>query len=186
MRSNSVSLFAATLLLFAVVLLAGCDNNPTGTTLNFPGDPKRGKTLITEYGCGNCHLIPKVAGADGNVGPPLLRLANRVYIAGYLRNSPENMSAWLQDPQRILPGNAMPRWAYRPKTRTTSLRFFTRSNERACSRASKQIGPLPERMIVKSSNAEGLLLIDFGNRLDATVFRDGKRDPIAGMHRVQR
>ena len=104
MRSNSVSLFAATLLLFAVVLQAGCDNNPTGTTLNFPGDPKRGKTLITEYGCGNCHLIPKVAGADGNVGPPLLRLANRVYIAGYLRNSPENMSAWLQDPQRILPG----------------------------------------------------------------------------------
>ena len=47
MRSNSVNLFAATLLLFAVVLLAGCDNNPTGTTLNFPGDPKRGKTLIT-------------------------------------------------------------------------------------------------------------------------------------------
>ena len=104
MRSNSVSLFAATLLLFAVVLLAGCDNNPTGTTLNFPGDPKRGKTLITEYGCGNCHLIPKVAGAEGNVGPPLLHLANRVYIAGYVRNSPENMSAWLQDPQRILPG----------------------------------------------------------------------------------
>ena len=109
MRSNSVSLFAATLLLFAVVLLAGCDNNPTGSTLNFPGDPKRGKTLITEYGCGNCHLIPKVAGAEGNVGPPLLHLANRVYIAGYVRNSPENMSAWLQDPQRILPGNAMPK-----------------------------------------------------------------------------
>lgn len=108
MRSNSVSLFAATLLLFAAAPLAGCDNNQAATTLNFSGDANRGKTLIAEYGCGNCHLIPKVAGADGNVGPPLLHLANRVYIAGYLRNSPENMSVWLQDPQRILPGNAMP------------------------------------------------------------------------------
>jgi cytochrome c len=112
MRNNSVSLFAALhlpmLLLFAAAPLAGCDNNQTGTTLNFPGDANRGKTLIAEYGCGNCHLIPKVAGADGNVGPPLLHLANRVYIAGYVRNSPENMSVWLQDPQRILPGNAMP------------------------------------------------------------------------------
>jgi cytochrome c len=108
MRSNSVSHFAATLLLFAAAPLAGCDNNQTAATLNFTGDANRGKTLIAEYGCGNCHLIPKVAAANGNVGPPLLHLANRVYIAGYVRNSPESMSVWLQDPQRILPGNAMP------------------------------------------------------------------------------
>ena len=114
MRSNSVAFSAAVhflrlvLLLFAVDLLAGCDNDETGTTLNFQGDAKRGKTLVTNYGCGNCHLIPKVAGADGNVGPPLLHLATRVYIAGFVRNSPENMSVWLQDPQKILPGNAMP------------------------------------------------------------------------------
>jgi|SRR4051794_29063650 cytochrome c len=113
MRSNSVAFSAAVhflrlvLLLFAG-LLAGCDNDETGTTLNFQGDVKRGKTLVANYGCGNCHLIPKVAGADGNVGPPLLHLATRVYIAGFVRNSPENMSVWLQDPQKILPGNAMP------------------------------------------------------------------------------
>jgi cytochrome c len=113
MRSNSVAFSAAVhflrlvLLLFAG-LLAGCDNDETGTTLNFQGDVKRGKTLVANYGCGNCHLIPKVAGADGNVGPPLLHLATRVYIAGFVRNSPENMAVWLQDPQKILPGNAMP------------------------------------------------------------------------------
>jgi len=185
MRSNSVSLFAATLLLFAVVLLAGCDNNPTGTTLNFPGDPKRGKTLITEYGCGNCHLIPKVAGADGNVVPPLLHLANRVYIAGYVRNSPENMSAWLQDPQRILPGerHAQDGHIDQRLARHHCVSLLARMSVHARALQSKSER---SRMIVKSSNAGGLLLIDFGNRLDATVFRDGKRDPIAGMHRVQR
>jgi cytochrome c len=114
MRSNSVGLVAAfhtpmlILLLFACGLLAACDNDQSGATLNFQGDAKRGKTLIAEYGCGSCHLIPKVAGADGNVGPPLLHIATRIYIAGFVRNSPENMSVWLQDPQKILPGNAMP------------------------------------------------------------------------------
>jgi cytochrome c len=114
MRSNSAGLVAAfhtpmlILLLFACGLLAACDNDRSGATLNFQGDAKRGKTLIAEYGCGSCHLIPKVAGADGNVGPPLLHIATRIYIAGFVRNSPENMSVWLQDPQKILPGNAMP------------------------------------------------------------------------------
>jgi cytochrome c2 len=113
MRSNSVSHSAADriplllLLLFAGGILAGCDREPPSAP-NFQGDTKRGKTLIAEYGCGNCHLIPKVAGADGNVGPPLMHIATRVYIAGFMRNSPENMSVWLQDPQKILPGNAMP------------------------------------------------------------------------------
>jgi cytochrome c1 len=35
-------------------------------------------------------------------------VGTRVYIGGVLRNSPENMSIWLQDPQKVLPGNAMP------------------------------------------------------------------------------
>jgi cytochrome c len=113
MRSNSVPFapvhfLALLLLLFAGGLLGGCDSSQGAATLNFQGDAKRGRTLVGNYGCGNCHLIPNVAGADGNVGPPLLHLATRVYIAGFVRNSPENMSVWLQDPQKILPGNAMP------------------------------------------------------------------------------
>jgi cytochrome c2 len=31
-----------------------------------------------------------------------------------LRNSPENLMAWLQDPQRIVPGNAMPNMGISP------------------------------------------------------------------------
>jgi cytochrome c2 len=73
-----------------------------------PGSPERGAALIQEKGCGACHEIPGVAGADGLVGPPLSHLARRVFIAGMLRNTPENLASWILDPQRVVPGNAMP------------------------------------------------------------------------------
>ena len=69
---------------------------------------KRGSDLIASNGCGTCHTIPGIAGARGNVGPPLDRIGTRVFIAGVLRNTPDNMVRWLQNPQAILPGNAMP------------------------------------------------------------------------------
>jgi cytochrome c1 len=59
-------------------------------------------------GCGGCHIIPGVSGADGMVGPPLTMLGRRIFIAGVLRNSPQNLAAWIFDPQRFVPGNAMP------------------------------------------------------------------------------
>jgi cytochrome c2 len=42
------------------------------------------------------------------VGPPLTDIGRRIYLAGVLRNTPENMMFWLQNPQRVVPGNAMP------------------------------------------------------------------------------
>lgn len=72
------------------------------------GDPKRGAAEIRNPGCGSCHRIPGIAGADGLVGPPLDVISRRIYLAGVLRNTPENMIAWLQNPQRFVPGNAMP------------------------------------------------------------------------------
>jgi cytochrome c len=95
--------------------LAGCDGQSKKGPLNFSGDPGRGKSLIDQYGCGGCHLIPKVANATGNVGPPLIHVGTRVYIAGFISNSPENMSLWIQDPQKTLPGNAMPRMGVTPQ-----------------------------------------------------------------------
>jgi cytochrome c2 len=73
------------------------------------GSAKSGAVLIQQFGCGSCHIVPGIYGADGLVGPPLIHMARRVYIAGVLRNSPDNMIAWLQDPQAIVSGNAMPR-----------------------------------------------------------------------------
>jgi cytochrome c2 len=72
------------------------------------GNAQSGAVLIQQFGCGSCHTVPGISGADGLVGPPLTQMARRVYIAGVLRNSPDNMIAWLQDPQAIVSGNAMP------------------------------------------------------------------------------
>lgn len=67
-----------------------------------------GRTLIANYGCGSCHSIPGVAGADSMAGPPLEAFYQRTYIAGKLPNTLDNLIQWLQDPQSIVPGNAMP------------------------------------------------------------------------------
>jgi cytochrome c oxidase assembly factor CtaG len=72
------------------------------------GDPARGAAEIRDVGCGSCHRIPGIAGADGLVGPPLDFISRRIYLAGVLRNTPLNMMAWIQDPQKFVPGNAMP------------------------------------------------------------------------------
>jgi cytochrome c2 len=72
------------------------------------GNAKHGKALIATNGCGSCHQIPGIGGADADVGPPLTRVGRRIYIAGVLRNTPDAMIEWLRNPQAIVPGNAMP------------------------------------------------------------------------------
>jgi cytochrome c len=99
----------------ASLLLAGCDARSEQGPPNFSGDPKRGMALIKHYGCGACHLIPQIADAKGNVGPPLLHVGTRTYLAGFISNSPENMAQWIQNPQGALPGNAMPQMGVTPQ-----------------------------------------------------------------------
>ena len=92
--------------------LSGCDDpidRYTSVVEPSGGNARDGARLIRQYGCGGCHIIPGIAGAEGLVGPPLTKLSRRVYIAGVMRNSPDNLTAWLQDPQAFVPGNAMPR-----------------------------------------------------------------------------
>jgi cytochrome c2 len=72
------------------------------------GDPARGRQAFAAYGCVTCHRIAAVREARGLVGPPLDRIGARIYIAGSLPNTPNNMISWLRNPQRIVPGNAMP------------------------------------------------------------------------------
>jgi cytochrome c len=72
------------------------------------GDPGHGKDLIRHYGCYTCHTIPGVPGAVAHVGPSLDQLAKRVYIAGKLGNSPENLSIWIRNPPGVDPKTAMP------------------------------------------------------------------------------
>jgi cytochrome c len=89
------------------VCLAGCQPEarlPAGVT----GNPDNGKLLLRQYGCGSCHTIPGVPSAKGNVGPPLDAISKRVYLAGVLPNTPQNMARWIRAPQDIDPRTAMP------------------------------------------------------------------------------
>jgi cytochrome c2 len=98
----------AALLVFA---LCGCFGEVTGVPQerNVPGgDRNRGTQAITAYGCGSCHTINGIPGADSKAGPPLNEFYERRYIAGSLPNTPDNLVAWIEDPQAIEPGTAMP------------------------------------------------------------------------------
>jgi cytochrome c2 len=100
-------LIAASLLL-VVATLAGADALAVADSAAPQGDARRGAMLISQFGCGTCHVVPGIGSATGNVGPPLSRIGNRAYIAGVLANTPENMERWLMKPQEVVPGNAMP------------------------------------------------------------------------------
>ena len=95
----------------AIALLCACNGeehrNATATALT-GGNPVRGRAAIRQFGCGSCHAIPGIDGADGMVGPPLTGIAQRAYIAGVLQNSPQNMIRWLEDPPRVDSLTAMP------------------------------------------------------------------------------
>jgi cytochrome c oxidase assembly factor CtaG len=72
------------------------------------GEPRIGKQVIQQYGCASCHTIPGIPGAHALVGPSLEHIASRMYIAGVLSNTPENMLRWLQNPPAVDPLTAMP------------------------------------------------------------------------------
>jgi cytochrome c2 len=72
------------------------------------GDAHQGSIVIGRSGCGSCHIIPGIQHADGLVGPPLTHFARRTIVAGLLPNTPSNLIHWVQEPQQVVPGNAMP------------------------------------------------------------------------------
>lgn len=73
------------------------------------GRAQAGRRWAENYGCGGCHVIPGVPGARGRVGPPLDNVTARLYIGGVTENKPDNLIAWIQDPQLIDSATAMPR-----------------------------------------------------------------------------
>jgi cytochrome c2 len=110
--------FYSSLLWLVVVLLGvvgfniavwGMRRHPSRPALYVAGArPERGRVLIQEYGCGACHAVPGVRGATGNAGPRLDRMWERVYVAGVLPNTPENLTSWIADPKDADPRTAMP------------------------------------------------------------------------------
>lgn len=68
----------------------------------------RARLALDSYGCTSCHLVPGVVGKEAFVGPPLDEAASRVYVAGVLLNTPDNMQRWIMEPQEVDPLTAMP------------------------------------------------------------------------------
>jgi cytochrome c len=96
----------ASLVVAVILFAAGCGGVaavavPGGHSEKAPG-------LISSYGCGSCHTIAGIDGADGRVGPELSGLADKENIAGRLDNKPDNLVRWISDPQEVDPGNLMP------------------------------------------------------------------------------
>jgi cytochrome c2 len=99
-------------LLIAAALSGGClrdaDVQAEARALTHGGEPARGHALIQQYGCGSCHEIPGVRGANGSVGPSLATMRQRSFVGGVLPHTPENLLRWIQDPPKVDSLTAMP------------------------------------------------------------------------------
>jgi cytochrome c1 len=95
------------LLLGAGVVLAGCSQQASA-----PSDPNAaaGQMLIAQKGCGGCHTVPGVPGANGVIGPSLAGVASRSTIAGggVPNNGPDDLKRWVLNPPAVKPGTPMP------------------------------------------------------------------------------
>lgn len=109
-RAGSTRKIVSWLLPLALLSLAACSSMPHEAEVRrlTGGDPHRGRDRIRQYGCDTCHTIPGVPTADATVGPPLTAIARRMYLAGHIPNSPENMMRWIQHPRGHDEKTAMP------------------------------------------------------------------------------
>jgi cytochrome c oxidase subunit 2 len=69
---------------------------------------REGRALFMSRGCGGCHQL-RGSQAEGTIGPDLTHLATRSTLAALtIPNTPEQLAAWIRNPQAIKPGNHMP------------------------------------------------------------------------------
>ena len=108
-RPGIVRLALGLVLSFSAAGVSGCSHGEAdAAALTGGGSPQHGALLIRSYGCGTCHAVPRVPGANATVGPNLQGIASRAYIAGVLPNTPNNMVRWIQNPQAVDEKTAMP------------------------------------------------------------------------------
>lgn len=109
-RVNVFKLLAACAFACGLLALASCQQAELERKAEAMtgGSARRGVEAINRYGCASCHTIPGVPGATALVGPNLQQVASRMYLAGVLPNTPDNMTRWIQHPRDVDPLTAMP------------------------------------------------------------------------------
>jgi len=67
-----------------------------------------GRQIFDTEACMNCHTVSGTV-ARGTFGPDLTHLMSRATIAsGAVENTPDNLRAWIKDPDQFKPGALMP------------------------------------------------------------------------------
>ena len=73
---------------------------------------RAGSALFMKASCASCHHIAGTV-ANGLEGPDLTHFASRkTMLAGLMDNTPDNVTKWITDPQKIKPGAHMPRFIF--------------------------------------------------------------------------
>ena len=76
------------------------------------------------YSCSSCHSIGGTS-AHGRIGPDLTHLGTRETLAaGRLQNTPQQLSAWLHDPDEFKPGSHMPNLQLTDEQRGTIVQYL--------------------------------------------------------------
>ena len=88
----------------------GCATPPTADQqpLQSRDRQEQARLALRQYACIACHRVPGLAGPDTHVGPPLEGFARRQLLPGGLPNTHANLVRWLQQPQALHHGTAMP------------------------------------------------------------------------------
>ena len=66
-----------------------------------------GAKVFADSPCTTCHMVQGIS--KGYIGPDLTHFGSRTTLAaGVLKNTPENVAKWIQNPQEVKPGANMP------------------------------------------------------------------------------
>ena len=96
-----------------------------GASTSQGADYATGEKLFTAKGCVACHALYAVNAPKGMVGPNLANVGARSYIAaGTLKNTDENLSHWIRDPQGIKKGVLMPNLGVTPAEAQALVAFL--------------------------------------------------------------
>jgi len=110
-------------LILAIALLVACRRaeTPQTTSSSVPpppasaGNVANGKQVAAQFGCGVCHVIPGIEGAEGALGPTLAGVASRPAISdGVVKNTPANLTQYILSPASVNPQSRMPRMGVSP------------------------------------------------------------------------
>jgi len=108
MKSKTIQLCLVILIVFLLTACLGEVNGVPEPRNTSGRDIEVGRQFIASYGCGACHTIPGIAGADGMAAPPLNQFYERSYISGEVPNTWDNLIKYIQHPQAIEPATVMP------------------------------------------------------------------------------